>query len=128
LAVALSLLRPLGMLGLVLADSAKHVSHALTMLVLTRRRIGSLADMRLGQTVVKASLAAAAMAGVIYLASVVIQPWTDTQALADRLIALVVPGGLGTVAFLGMAAVLRIEEMGLLRSLVRERLPRRRLD
>jgi peptidoglycan biosynthesis protein MviN/MurJ (putative lipid II flippase) len=98
------------------------------MLVLTRLRIGSLADMRLGQTVVKASLAAGAMAGVIYLASVVIQPWTDTQALADRLIALVVPGGLGTVAFLGMAAVLRIEEMGLLRSLVRERLPRRRLD
>ncbi|HSJ53778.1 MAG TPA: murein biosynthesis integral membrane protein MurJ, partial [Anaerolineae bacterium] len=39
LAVALSLLEPLGMLGLVLADSAKHFSHAVTMLILTRRRV-----------------------------------------------------------------------------------------
>jgi putative peptidoglycan lipid II flippase len=128
LAVALSLLRPLGMLGLVLADSAKHFSHALTMLVLTRRRIGSLADMKLGRTAFKALLAAGAMAGVIYLASVAVRPWTDTQAFADRLIALVIPGGLGAVAFLVLAAVLRIDEVRLLRSLVLERLPRRRLD
>ena len=128
LVVALSLLKPLGMLGLVLADSAKHFSHALTMLVLTQRRIGSLAELRLGQTAAKALLAAGTMGGVIYLASTAIQRWTDTQALGDRFLALAIPGGLGAVTFLGLAALLRIDEMRLLRSLVLERLPRRRLD
>ena len=68
LAVALLLIRPLGMLGLVLADSAKHFSHAVTMLVLTRRRIGNLADLGLGQTAGKALLAALVMAALMFLA------------------------------------------------------------
>ncbi|NIV31344.1 MAG: oligosaccharide flippase family protein, partial [Anaerolineae bacterium] len=48
LVLALVLIKPLGMLGLVLADSAKHFSHAITMLILTWRRIGNLSDQRLG--------------------------------------------------------------------------------
>ncbi len=42
LAVALALLQPMGYLGLVLADSAKHLAHALTMGILLRRRVGGL--------------------------------------------------------------------------------------
>ncbi len=40
--IALWLMKPLGMLGLVLADSSKHFSHALMMTYLTRRRVGHL--------------------------------------------------------------------------------------
>jgi len=40
--MALWLMKPLGMLGLVLADSSKHFSHALMMTYLTRRRLGHL--------------------------------------------------------------------------------------
>jgi putative peptidoglycan lipid II flippase len=128
LAVALSLLRPLGMLGLVLADSAKHFSHAFTMLILTHRRIGSLADLRLRQTAVKAILAASAMGGIIYVASMVAQPWTNTEVLGDRVLAVAIPGALGIITFVGLAAALRIDEVRLLRTLVLERLNRRRLD
>ncbi|MCL7454976.1 MAG: murein biosynthesis integral membrane protein MurJ [Anaerolineae bacterium] len=128
LAVALSLLRPLGMLGLVLADSAKHFSHALTMLVLTQRRIGSLADLKLGQTTAKTLLAAGTMAGVIYVALIGMQQWRGTEGLVDRFLVLAIPGGLGVVAFVGLAALLRVDEMRLLRDLVFERLRGRRLD
>ena len=60
LVVALSLLGPLGMLGLVLADSAKHFCHAGAMLILTRRRFGGLGGLGLGPAGSKAILAATA--------------------------------------------------------------------
>jgi putative peptidoglycan lipid II flippase len=122
LAVALVLIRPLGMLGLVLADSAKHFSHALTMLLLTRRRIGSLADLRLGQTAVKALLAAGAMATLAALALSAIAGAVDTSGLVGRLIAVVVPAGLGALLYLGLLSLLRVDELALFRTLIRQRL------
>jgi len=128
LVVALSLLRPLGMLGLVLADSAKHFSHATTMLLLTQIRIGNLRDLRLGQTTAKALLAAGAMAGVIYVTLQGVQQWTGTGAVAARLLNVAIPGSLGAATFLGLAVLLRIDEVHLLRDLVWMRLGRRSLD
>ena len=122
LAVALALIRPLGMLGLVLADSAKHFSHALTMLFLTRRRIGSLADLRLGQTAGKALLAAGAMAALAALALSAIAGVLDTSGLAEKLIIVVVPAGLSVVVYLGLLSLLRVDEIALFRTLIRQRL------
>jgi putative peptidoglycan lipid II flippase len=122
LAVALALVGPLGMLGLVLADSAKHLGHALTMLILTRRRIGILAAFRLGQTAAKALLASAGMAAVALLALTGVQQVVGSQGLVARLVAVVVPGGLGLLTFLGLAHLLGIEEIRLLRDLVVRRL------
>lgn len=124
LAVALALLHPLGMLGLVLADSAKHVSHALSMLILTQQRIGTLADLRLGQTAGKTLLAAGVMAGLIALTLSGTSRLVDTNSLVGQLIAVGVPGSLGALAYLGLISLLRVEEVGLLRDLVRQRLQR----
>jgi putative peptidoglycan lipid II flippase len=127
LAVALALVGPLGMLGLVLADSAKHFGHALTMLLLTRRRIGGLTALRLGQAASKAFLASAGMAAVALAALAGVQALAGSEGLMARFLAVLVPGGLGLLAFFGLASLLRIGEIQLLRDLLVRRLrPERR--
>ena len=128
LAVALTLLQPLGMLGLVLADSAKHFSHALMMLILTWRRIGSLADLRLGQTAGKALFAAGIMAGVMALALNLVVRFVNSSGLVGELVAVAVTIGLGVLVYLGLISLLRVEEVSSLRLLVRQRLGRSNLD
>jgi putative peptidoglycan lipid II flippase len=124
LAVALALIRPLGMLGLVLADSAKHFSHAVTMLILTQRRTGSLADLRLGQTAARALLAGGVMAGLAALTLYGLTRFVSISGLAGSLLAVVIPGAMGVMAYLACASLLRIEEIRYLGRLVRERLRR----
>jgi putative peptidoglycan lipid II flippase len=128
LAVALLLLKPLGMLGLVLADSAKHFSHAMTMLFLTRRRTGTLADFRLGQTAIKALLAAGAMAGLMAVALNLSNSLLGSSTLVAQLIAVVIPGAIGVAVYLGLVSLLRVEEVGLLHTQIRQRLRRPNLD
>jgi putative peptidoglycan lipid II flippase len=128
LTVALILIHPLGMLGLVLADSAKHFSHALTMLVLTQRRIGTLGDLRLGQTAAKALLAAGAMAGLMAFTLSICSRLVSSSGLAGKLVAVAVPGSVGALAYLGLASLLRVKEMGLLRGLVQRRFRQSNLD
>jgi putative peptidoglycan lipid II flippase len=124
LAVALASIRPLGMLGLVLADSAKHFSHAVTMLILTQRRTGSLADLRLGQTAAKALLAGGVMTGLAALTLYGLTRFVSISGLAGSLLAVVIPGAVGVLAYLACASLLRIEEIRYLGRLVRERLRR----
>jgi putative peptidoglycan lipid II flippase len=128
LVVALLLKGPLGMLGLVLADSAKHFSHALTMLVLTQRRIGGLAGQGLAETAGKALLAAGVMAGVMAVAINLVSRWVDAGSKIGGLVIVGIGVGLGILVYLGLASLLHIEEFGLLRDAVVRRLRPARLD
>lgn len=128
LVVALALLKPLGMLGLVLADSAKHFSHATTMLVLTWRRIGNMSDQRLGQTALKALLASGAMALLIALTLGATTRYADLDGLPGQLLDVALPAGIGILAYLALASLLRMEEISRLRLMVRQRLRRPDLD
>jgi len=125
LVVALTLIGPLGMLGLVLADSAKHLSHALTMLTLTRRKIGHLSDLRLGRTAVKVLLAGGLMAGAMILSllglKLLFTTWQPGDLLEEAMTVGLV-AGIGLLVYGGLAALLRVEEIGLFRDLVRRRL------
>ena len=128
LAVALALIRPLGMLGLVVADSVKHISHALTMLALTGRRMGGLAKLGLGQTGAKTLLAAGAMAGVMLAVLNGITHLADSSGLGARLLAVALTGGVGGLAYLGLVTLLRVKDVALLRNLVQRQLRRPDLD
>lgn len=125
LAAALILIRPLGMLGLVLADSAKHFSHALTMLILTRHRIGRLTDLRLGLTAGKALLAAGVMAGAMALVlrgtTPLLTAWL-AGGLVGNLVSVAVAGGAGALIYLSLGVLLRVEEIGLVRDMLGQRL------
>ena len=128
LAVALVLRGPMGMLGLVLADSAKHISHATTMLFLTWRRVGNMSDQRLGQTAIKALLASGAMAALIALALSAINHFTTLDGLLGQFLAVLLPAGLGILVYLGLTSLLRVEEMSRLGVMVRQRLRGPNLD
>jgi putative peptidoglycan lipid II flippase len=130
-AVALALVKPMGMLGLVLADSAKHISHALVMIVVTWRRMGGLAGMGLGQTALKSLAASLVMAGAMALVLVGILSLVTEMAgpgLVSELAAVVVTGAVGVAVYLVIVSLLRVEEIAVLRDLVRKRLRGSNLD
>jgi len=122
LAVALSWVGSFGMLGLVLADSAKHFSHVLVMLILTWRRMGSLRGLGVGQVLFKAAVASALMAVVV----LAVAGWIE-RAIGDggtmAWLAIVGgAGGVGLVVYLTAGWALRMEELGRLFQIVRRRL------
>jgi putative peptidoglycan lipid II flippase len=125
LGAALILIQPLGMLGLVLADSAKHLCHALVMLTLTARRTGGLAGLQLVPTTGKALIAAGAMAGLMAVTMKGITGLVDTGEMVGQIVLLVVAGGIGILVYLGLITLLRVEEIGVLRDRVLQRLRRR---
>jgi putative peptidoglycan lipid II flippase len=121
LVVALTLLRPLGMIGLVLADSAKHAFHAVAMLALLRRDIGNLGRQRVVSTALKSLVAAAVMGGVIWLTLPPLNRWLGTGTFWHELLLVGVAGGLGAVVYAGLLALLRVDELCLVRDLVARR-------
>jgi putative peptidoglycan lipid II flippase len=127
LAVALSWVGPLGMLGLVLADSAKHFSHALVMLILSWRRMGSLRGLGLEQTLFKAVAASALMAAAVLIVANRIEGAIGSARTMTWLAVVGGAGGAGLVVYLTVGWALRMEELGLIFASVRRRLVDRTL-
>jgi putative peptidoglycan lipid II flippase len=66
LVVALALMRPLGFIGLVIANSAMLTGHALIMLGLTRARLGGLGGQGVLALTIKVLVASGAMGAVVF--------------------------------------------------------------
>ncbi|MFQ6059076.1 MAG: murein biosynthesis integral membrane protein MurJ [Anaerolineae bacterium] len=124
LIVALSLIRPLGMVGLVLANSAQWFSHALVMLTLLHRRLGALRGQRLGVTALKALLASAAMGGAIQLALAWMEGTVDVSAPAGEAILVGGAGLIGLAVYGALIWLLQVEEVRLIREVVWRRVRR----
>lgn len=111
-------------LGLVLADSLKHVAHAGVMLVLARRLIGREALAGVGRTALATTAAAAVMGAAVlgldrWLAGAV---GHDTLAWGLRAAA---GAAVGAAVYLPLAARLDVGEIGWLAGVVRARVARR---
>jgi hypothetical protein len=98
------------------------------MLVLTWRRIGDMSDQRLGPTVAKALIASAAMATLIALVLSATDRFGGLDGLPGQLLAVILPAGIGILAYLGLASVLKMEEISRLSTMVRQRLRGSNLD
>jgi putative peptidoglycan lipid II flippase len=118
LTVALSLIRPLGMIGLVLANSAQLTVHALTMLTLFQRRMGGLGGHGIMALAFKALFASLVMGGVTYLVLSGLQRVLDADALVGKLVIVGGAGGVGLAMYLGMIALLRVEEARLVGKMI----------
>jgi len=118
LIVALSLIRPLGMIGLILANSAQLTIHALTMLVLIQRRMGGLGGHGIMALAFKTLLAALVMGGVVYLTLSGLQRVLDANTLVSKLVIVGGAGGVGLATYLGMIALLRVEEARLVGEMI----------
>ncbi len=114
LIVALSLIRPLGMIGLILANSTQLTVHALTMLDLFQRRMGELDRYGIKALALKTLFASLVMGGVTYLALKGLQGVLDADTLVGKLLIVGGAGGVGLVTYLVMIAHLRVEEARLL--------------
>ena len=113
LAVGLALLRPLGMPGLALANSAQWVTHMIVMALLTYRSTGGLPG--LASTVLRVLLASGAMAGMLLLALALTPAGSlaSTAALGAFLATLLLMGGL---IYLAALALIGRKELNLLAS------------
>lgn len=120
--VALSLVQPLGFLGLVWADTAKQAGHAAIMVLLLWRFVGRLgADTLHGFSVI--ALAGAAMAGATYAAILLTNRLPIDAFGALALVS--VAGSAGTVAYAAILLAFRFPETMLLAHAIRSRLPLR---
>jgi putative peptidoglycan lipid II flippase len=122
LAVALALIRPLGMVGLILANGAQLSGHAAVMLVLFWRRVGSLREHGLGPALLKTGLASALMGGMAALALRGLNGAVGSQTLLGRLVLVGGVGSTGLAVYLGLCALLRVREIGLLFGVIARRL------
>ncbi|HEV7662222.1 MAG TPA: lipid II flippase MurJ, partial [Chloroflexota bacterium] len=116
LGVALSLIGPLGAVGLALANAIQNSSHALILLVLLERalpglRLGS----ALGPFLLRVVPAAALVGGLLLVA------W-PTLALAGALLGLLAAAALGTLAYVALLLLLGVSEARAALGLVRARL------
>lgn len=119
LGVALLLIRPLGMIGLVIANSCQLTAHAAIMLVLLRK---ALRNSRLGATTLKALVAAGGMSLAVYLGAGQAASMVGSDGLRGWLAQVGVGAVLGVVVYALLVHLLRVEEWNLLRRAVARRL------
>lgn len=110
--------------SLMIADSLKHIVHALISAVLLRRRLNGFGGQRLLLTGWKTMLAAGAMALIGFWTLPIFMQTIGTGGFLNQLLLVLVAGGLYASTFLGMAYALRIEEWFWIVRLVRQKLGR----
>jgi putative peptidoglycan lipid II flippase len=111
-----------GLFSLMIADSVKHMIHALVSAFLLGRRINGLGGQRLILTIAKAGAATITM-GIVSVAAIrILTPAIGTVGLASEAALVILSGGISVVVFLVMALLLRVEELRWLWQLIRQRL------
>jgi putative peptidoglycan lipid II flippase len=120
--VALALIGPLGMTGLVLANSAQWFSHAVVMVTLLHRRLDGLRGQRLELAAAKALAASAAMAIAVWAALAWVQGVVAGEGLAAKATRLGVAGLVAFAVYAAALVVLRVDEVRFIREAVARRL------
>ncbi len=115
-----------GLFSLMLADSLKHITHALVSAILLSRRIKGFGEQRLWLTFGKASLAAGAMGLVALIALPILTTRIGTSTILHEALLVGAAGGLSVAVFLGMATLLKIEELRWIGGLLARRIGFRR--
>ncbi|MBC7231664.1 MAG: murein biosynthesis integral membrane protein MurJ [Chloroflexi bacterium] len=110
-----------GMIGLVLANSVQLTSHAIIMLILLHRRVGSLAKQRLPLAMGKIVLASVVMGILVYLSLTMLRAVLPGGGFIARTMQVVVPGMVGLLVYAVGVTKLGVEEATLLFHLMRRR-------
>jgi putative peptidoglycan lipid II flippase len=120
---ALLLIVPLGMLGLVLANSIQLTSHALLMLYLAHRRFDALRNQALGRTALKVAVASLVIGAVVWAGMPGLTRLAALSSVWSEL--LVVAGGaaVGVLTYGVMLWILRVEDLTTLKELALAQLP-----
>jgi putative peptidoglycan lipid II flippase len=121
--VALALVRSLGMLGLVLGNTAQFVAHTLVMWWVLRRWLGRVGDGTVARTMRASALAATLMALVVGSLATVASQWQAPEAsgVAWRLLVVGANVVVGAACYAVLMRLFRVEEFLALIRLVRAR-------
>lgn len=109
--VAIVLLKPLGLLSLMIADAIKHIIHTLCMFWFLRRQIGGLRGYGVLVVSLKAVLAASLMGGLAWGMAWLWQQWLPTDGLLSQLALIGLAGGTGAAVYGALAHLLQISEI-----------------
>jgi putative peptidoglycan lipid II flippase len=120
--VAVGLLPVFGLFSLMIADSAKHIMHALVSGVILRRRLRGWGDQRVFGTLFKTMLAALLMGVVGVLTEPLWEQVIGTVGLLRETALVVAAAGMCGIVFAAAAFALRIEELRWIWTLLRQRL------
>jgi putative peptidoglycan lipid II flippase len=108
----------LGVGALILGNSVQWIGHALILLLLSRRLV-SLRGLRLGEALVKAVVASAAMAAAAWGLAAALRP------IGGPLVQIVAGGGVGAAVYFGLCLLLRVEALDFFVGAMRARLAAR---
>ncbi len=111
----------LGMVGLVLANSIQLTSHAVIMLWLLRRRVGTFAREQLAVAVGKVALASTVMGVAVYLSLNALRMVASGDGLLARAVLVVVAGVIGLLVYALGVTRLGVQEANLVVSMLRRR-------
>lgn len=120
--VAVMLLPAYGLFALMLADSAKHLTHSSISAVLLARRMRGFDNQRLVITTIKAGIAAGVMGAVAWLTLAPLEAVIGATGVIRQATLVIVSGGLSVGVFVALVALLRLEELRWLVGLLRQRL------
>jgi hypothetical protein len=121
-AFVISLLRPLTLFDLVIANDAQLAAHALIMLALFRRRLGGFGDTGVWTTLGKAALAASGMTICAGGAWALVAWLAPGDGLPQRILAVLVPGLAGVAVYFFAAMRLDISEFRQAVTIIRNKL------
>jgi putative peptidoglycan lipid II flippase len=119
--VAVALFPMLGLFSLMIADSVKHLTHALVSAYLLARRMNGLGQQRLILTVGKAGLAAIGMGIIVAAVMPVLTRLPVTPVWLKETLLIALSGTISVLAYLGLAFGLRLAELRWLWSMFRQR-------
>jgi putative peptidoglycan lipid II flippase len=122
--VAVALLPAIGLFSLMVADSLKHITHALISAVLLHRRLGGFGSQRIVLTLLKAGFAAGVMGAVALVTEPVLESVVGMSNTLREAIVVASAALLGGAVYVGLAALLRLDELAWMAGMVRRRLGR----
>jgi putative peptidoglycan lipid II flippase len=120
--VALVLQEQFGLYSLMIADSVKHMTHALISVVIIHFRTVGLGGQKLIGTFVRTSAAALVMGVGAYAASKLLQDMLTGRNFIHELLIVGVSAAVGAVIFGALALLFKVDELQWLMSLLRRRL------
>jgi len=118
LLVAIVLLRPLGLLSLMVADGIKHIVHTAIMYVIVRRQIGKMSGYDILVTTAKSVIAAMLVGITAYLVASFVTGVVDASSLSGRLLVVVLAGGAGLLIYSALVYILNLRDAKSLLSLL----------
>jgi putative peptidoglycan lipid II flippase len=121
---AFALIKPLGLLSLMVADAVKHAVHTLIMIWILRRQVGNLSGYKIGTALLKSVIAGIAVGIVAYLCASMLGGVLEHDTFLSRLAIVAAAGFAGLATFIIAVLVLDMRDAKSLRQLVPKKSPK----